>query len=210
MKMMNFLGNIFFLSNSSVFYITTSSGCPVVKSLMRDLKQRRRRRKRKRHLKSKFALPQFLSRLFHLVQFVKYWQIWLYEKFRKKKRKENCCFLFQSSTKREIRQRRLRNVQNNAMHVQKLKMLFCLNKPICRSPVSVAVFVALAPYCLLFSTFSIIRKCTFIKFHQLTHSHLLQFFLQVLRSSTINGFLPLIKHLLSFIMFKFIRRTKIF
>ena len=67
MKMMNFLGNIFFLSNSSVFHITTSSGGPVVKSLIRELKQRRRRRKRKRHLKSKFALPQFLSRLFHLV-----------------------------------------------------------------------------------------------------------------------------------------------
>ena len=67
MKIMNFLGNIFFLSNSSVFHITTSSGGPVVKSLIRELKQRRRRRKRKRHLKSKFALPQVLSRSFRLV-----------------------------------------------------------------------------------------------------------------------------------------------
>ena len=37
-------------------------------------KQQRRRRLRKRHLKSEFALPQTLSRLFHLVQFVKCWQ----------------------------------------------------------------------------------------------------------------------------------------
>ena len=36
-------------------------------------KQRRRRRLRKRHLKSEFALHQTLSRLFHLVQFVKRW-----------------------------------------------------------------------------------------------------------------------------------------
>ena len=33
----------------------------------RVLKQRRRQRQRKRHLKSEFALPQTLSRLFHLV-----------------------------------------------------------------------------------------------------------------------------------------------
>ena len=33
----------------------------------RELKQRGRRRLRKRHLKSEFALPQTLSRLFHLV-----------------------------------------------------------------------------------------------------------------------------------------------
>ena len=37
-------------------------------------------RLRKRHLRSEFALSQTLSRLFHL---------------------ENCCFVFQSSTKRE-------------------------------------------------------------------------------------------------------------
>ena len=31
----------------------------------------------KRHFKSEFALPQTLSRLFHLVQFVKCWLIFL-------------------------------------------------------------------------------------------------------------------------------------
>ena len=39
-----------------------------------SLTGRRRRRLRKRHLKSEFALPRALSRLFHLVQFVKCWQ----------------------------------------------------------------------------------------------------------------------------------------
>ena len=37
----------------------------------RELKQQRRRRLRKRHLKSEFVLLQTLSRLFHLVYFVK-------------------------------------------------------------------------------------------------------------------------------------------
>ena len=36
-------------------------------TLIRELKQQRRRRLRKRHLKSEFALPETLSRLFHLV-----------------------------------------------------------------------------------------------------------------------------------------------
>ena len=35
--------------------------------IIRELKQQRRRQLRKRHLKSKLALPQTLSRLFHLV-----------------------------------------------------------------------------------------------------------------------------------------------
>ena len=34
---------------------------------VRELKQQRRRRLLKRHLKSEFAMPQTLSRLFHLV-----------------------------------------------------------------------------------------------------------------------------------------------
>ena len=42
-----------------------------------ELKQPRRRRLRKRHLKTYFALPQTLSRLFQLVQFVKCWQFFL-------------------------------------------------------------------------------------------------------------------------------------
>ena len=40
-------------------------------------KQQRRRRLRKRHLKSVVALLQTLSRLFHRVQFVKCWQLFL-------------------------------------------------------------------------------------------------------------------------------------
>ena len=43
-------------------------------SNIRELQQQRRRQQRKRHLKSEVALLQTLSRLFHLVQFVKYWQ----------------------------------------------------------------------------------------------------------------------------------------
>ena len=43
----------------------------------RELKQPRRRRLRRRHLKSEVALLRTLSRLFHLVQFVKCWQFFL-------------------------------------------------------------------------------------------------------------------------------------
>ena len=39
--------------------------------------QQRRRRLRKRHLKSEFPPLQTLSRLFHLVHFVKCWQMFL-------------------------------------------------------------------------------------------------------------------------------------
>ena len=73
-----------------------------------SLKQRRRRWLRKRHLKSAFALPQTLGRLFRLVQFVKCWQIFLelnakglYQSTGKEK--ESRCLLFTSSSKREIR-----------------------------------------------------------------------------------------------------------
>ena len=97
---------------------------------IRELNQRRRRRLRKRHLKSEFALPQTLSRSFHLVQFVNSCQTFLelnskglYQSSGKEK--ESCCLVFPSSTKREIRhfhvvvvQRRLRNVQKSVMHVQ--------------------------------------------------------------------------------------------
>ena len=41
----------------------------------RELKQQQRRWLRKRHLKSEFVPFQTLSRLFHLVQFVKCWPI---------------------------------------------------------------------------------------------------------------------------------------
>ena len=101
-----------------------------------ELKQQRRRRLRKRHLKSEFALLQTLSRLFHLVYFVKCWQMFLelnskglYQSSGKEK--ESCCLVFPSSTKREIRhfhvvvvQRRLRNVQKKGD--VRVKLLFCL------------------------------------------------------------------------------------
>ena len=44
---------------------------------IREFKQRRRLWLRKGHLKSEFALPQTLSRSFHLVQFVRGWAIFL-------------------------------------------------------------------------------------------------------------------------------------
>ena len=45
--------------------------------IIRNRKQQRRRHLRKGHLKSQVALLQTLSRLFHLAQFVKCWQIFL-------------------------------------------------------------------------------------------------------------------------------------
>ena len=75
---------------------------------IRELKQQRRRRLRKRHLKSEFALLQTLSRLLHLVYFVKYWQMFLelnskglYQSLGKEK--ESCCRVFPSSIKGEFR-----------------------------------------------------------------------------------------------------------
>ena len=95
-----------------------------------ELKQQRRRRLRKRHLKSEVALLQTLSRLFHLVQFVKCWQMFVEFNFKRRyqssgKEKWSRCLVFTSSTKREIRhfhfvvvQRRQRRVQKkNVMHV---------------------------------------------------------------------------------------------
>ena len=52
----------------------TSASGKQVSLFIRELKQQRRRRLRKRHLKGTVALPQTLSCLFHLVQFVKCWQ----------------------------------------------------------------------------------------------------------------------------------------
>ena len=51
------------------------SACWMYEMVTRELKQQRRRRLRKRHLKSEFALLQTLSRLFHLIYFVKCWQM---------------------------------------------------------------------------------------------------------------------------------------
>ena len=47
---------------------------PIVPRAQQRLQQRRRRRLRERRLKSEAELLQTLSRLFHLVQFVKCWQ----------------------------------------------------------------------------------------------------------------------------------------
>ena len=98
---------------------------------IRELKQQRGRQLRKRHLKNELALPSFLWRLFHLVQFVKCGHIFLELNWKglyqsSGKEKGSCCLVFPSSTKRQIRhfhvvvvQLRLRNVQKNVMHVRR-------------------------------------------------------------------------------------------
>ena len=68
----------------------------------RVLQQRRGRRLRKRHLKSEFALPQTLSRLSQLVQFVKCLQFILELNFKRLyqssgKEKGSRCLMFTSS-----------------------------------------------------------------------------------------------------------------
>ena len=101
----------------------------------RELKQQQQRRLRKRHLKSQFPLLQTLSRLFHLVQFVKCWRIFLelnskrlYQ--RSEKEKESRCLVFTSSTKREIRHSHIVVVQQRQRRVQekrgaRAELLFC-------------------------------------------------------------------------------------
>ena len=105
----------------------------VLDSFIHELKQRRWRRLRKRHLKSE------------IVKFVKCWQIslelnskGLYQSSGKEK--QNCYFLFPSSTKREIRhlhavvlQRRLRNVQKSVIKVQSYCFANLNQLLICRS-----------------------------------------------------------------------------
>ena len=61
-----------FKSHVVTFSLPSPSSIPWPYETM-ELKQRRRRL-RKRHLKSEIALLQTLSRLSHLVQFIKYWQ----------------------------------------------------------------------------------------------------------------------------------------
>ena len=92
----------------------------------RELEQQRQRRLRKRHLKSEVALLQTLSRLFHLVQFVKCWKFFLELNSKKLyQSSESCGLVFTSSTKREIMhfhvldvQWRQRNLGKSVMHVQ--------------------------------------------------------------------------------------------
>ena len=79
----------------------------VLRYVNRELKQQQLRLP-KRHLKSDFMLLQTLSRIFHLVQFVKCWQIFLELNFKglyqsSGKEKESRWLVFVSSTKREIR-----------------------------------------------------------------------------------------------------------
>ena len=64
----------------------------------REFKQQRQRRLQKRHLKSEVTLLQTLSRLFHLVQFVKCWQFFvelnskrLFQSLREKKKVAVLC-----------------------------------------------------------------------------------------------------------------------
>ena len=81
--------------------------CIYIFKFLRELQQQIRRRLRKRHLKSEFALLQTLSRLFQLVQFVKYCQISLELNSKRLqssgKEEESRCLVSTSSTKREIR-----------------------------------------------------------------------------------------------------------
>ena len=120
----------------------------------RERKQHRRRRLRKRRLKSEVALLQTLSRLFHIVQFVKCWQFFLELNSRILNRssgeeKETRCLLFTSSTKREIMnfhvvvvQWRQRNLQKK--RVGRAKLLFCRSRPIASFAVLVDVAVVVA------------------------------------------------------------------
>ena len=97
---------------------------------IRELKQQRQWWIQKRHLKSEFPLPQTLLCLFHLVQFVRCW--WIFLEFNSKglyqsseKEKGRRCLVFTFSTKSEIRQFhvvvvhwRQRNVQKSVMRMQ--------------------------------------------------------------------------------------------
>ena len=116
----------------------------------REFNQQRRRRLRKRPgLISEVALHETLSRLFHLVSFVKCWQFSrelnskrLYLSLGKEKESRSLVFtVFTSSEKREIRQFhvvivhwRQRNVQKSMMHVQSCclanlnQLLFCRSR----------------------------------------------------------------------------------
>ena len=90
-------------------------------SVSGELNEQRWGRLRKRHLK---VHSQTLSRLFHLVQFVKCWLIFwelnskgLYQSSGKEK--ESCCLRFPSLTKREIRHFHVVVVQSRQRNVQK-------------------------------------------------------------------------------------------
>ena len=101
-------------------------------SSKRVLKQQGRRRLRKRNLKSKLALLQTLSRLFHFIQVVgKCWQIlcsWILKDCIKSQEKKKKVVVLSSRLPTNMKvgiftpvvvvQWRQRNVQKNLMHVQ--------------------------------------------------------------------------------------------
>ena len=96
-----------------------------------DLKQQRRRQLRRPHLKSEVALLQTLSRLFHVVQFVKCWHFFLQinsKRLYQSSGKEKECrrLVFTSSPKRVIMHfhpvvvhRQQRNIQKSVMRVRR-------------------------------------------------------------------------------------------
>ena len=111
-------------------------------NVVRELWQQRRRRLRKRHLKSEVALLQTLSRLFHLVHFVKCWKfllelilkdVW---KFGKRKRKSwSFVHVLHKAYFHVVDvQWHQRNVQKSVMHVQSIcftnlnLLLFCRSR----------------------------------------------------------------------------------
>ena len=123
---------------------------------IRELKQQRQWWIQKRHLKSEFPLPQTLLCLFHLVQFVRCW--WIFLEFNSKglyqsseKEKGSRCLVFTFSTKSEIRQFHVvvvhwqqRNVQKSVMRMQSccfasLSLLFfgplLLSLPLLKLPI---------------------------------------------------------------------------
>ena len=95
---------------------------------IRELKQQRRQRLRKRHSKNEFALLQTLSRLFQLVQFVKFWQI-LCSSILK-----DCIKIQKKKKESRLRSLPRQNVNIGTFKKKRAKLLFCQCKPItCRS-----------------------------------------------------------------------------
>ena len=119
--------------------------------ISREFKQQQRRQLWKHDLKSEFTLLQILSHLFHLVYFVKCWQLFLelnskglYQSSGKEK--DSCCLVFLSLTKREfghfhivVVQQQQINVQKSVMHVQSCVVnqtyYFFLSLPLTVKPV---------------------------------------------------------------------------
>ena len=104
-----------------------------------ELRQQRRRRPRIRHLKSEVSLLQTLSRLFHLVHFVKCWQYFLELNFKRLhqnsgKETESRCLVFTSSVSR--RSRALTAKKCTKKRDARAKLLFCQSKAIAFLPFS--------------------------------------------------------------------------